>query len=97
MRRPERVRLHIRTLTLEGMGGLSRAAIADVVRRELGDRLAAAADAGTTAVWPAGHRERADGGAFPLRPGASSTTLGRHIAAAIERGLDSSSYGRVGP
>ncbi len=89
MSRPERVHLHIRTLSVEGVSGLSRAALIDAVRRELGARLAAATDTGAASAWAAGHRERADGGAFPLRPGAGSASIGRHIAAAVQRGLGS--------
>ncbi len=82
---PARLRVHIGTLVVEGVGGLSREALADALRRELGQRLAG--DGAAARILAPGHRERVDGGSFELRPGAGSRAVGRHIAAAVERGL----------
>ncbi len=81
---PARVHLHIDTLVVEGLSGLSRAPLVETLQRELAQRIAAGM---ATRAWEPGHRPAIDGGAFELRPGTGSRAVGRHVAAAIDRAL----------
>ncbi len=81
---PARVHLHIDTLVLEGLPGLSRAPLVETLQRELAQRIA---DGMTTRAWASTQRSAIDGGVFELRPGSGSRAVGRHVAAAIDRAL----------
>ena len=76
------LRLHIGTLVVEGVPGLSRAQLAEAVQHELQSRLGE-----HTEGMQAGHRERVDGGSFNLRPTAGSRALGGQIATAVQHAV----------
>ncbi|MGH7467338.1 MAG: hypothetical protein ACRENP_05065 [Longimicrobiales bacterium] len=79
-----RVRLHIDTLAVHGLHGLSPQALADAVRQELQRSLGLHVD--TLKAAPA-HQERLDGGSFALRPAAGSREIGRKIGMAVQHGI----------
>jgi hypothetical protein len=80
-----RVHVHIETLSVTGLPGLSRSLLAEAVQQQLQRGLHE--HAGTLLQLQAAQRGRVDAGAFPVRRAAGSRDLGGQIAAAIQRGI----------